>query len=82
MDNPETREKLQCRSSPTEVRVLSPHQSLQPGGLTFGRGSPTEFGLEGQQVWISGASQGWGKQNFHASQASCALGIRAKAVNS
>lgn len=52
--------KLYQKSSPAEVRVLSPC-----GSGMGGEGAPRKSGFEGQQGLITGIPQDWRKQKLH-----------------
>ena len=64
--DPQTREQLHCRSSPTGLRVLSPMSGSLAWGSGIGRGALRAFGLEGQWHLNAGAPQDWGKQTLHS----------------
>ena len=62
----QTGQHLYHRSSPTGVKVLSPHQVSQPGGLATGGGIPRESDFEGYWDLTAGLRQDWGKKRLHS----------------
>lgn len=59
VDNPQTGKYLYQKSSPTEVKVLSPW-----GSGMGGEGASRKSGFEGQQGLTTGIPQDWRKQKL------------------